>query len=131
MAEIVNETEQDMSLDGGIVKKENTDESEEKKPFDFSKQNQLKTKPIPAITTLLAGAVVSIVTFVNRYPLLKALEMILLFMVIFLLVGDIIKFVIDRFIIESEKEEEEDLEAEAVIEKNPETEEEAEEGIEG
>ena len=128
MAEIVNETDQDVSANEDIVQKE-SDIEEKKKQFDFSKQNKLKTKPIPAITMLIAGAVVSIVTFLNDYPLLKALEYTLLFMLLFLLVGDVIKLVADRFIIESEKEEETASEDEAVIEKNPETEEDTEDNI--
>lgn len=116
MAEIVNETPQDMPQDVDNQAEEAQVE-EQKQLFDLSKRNELKTKPIPAITTLLSAAVVSIVTYVNRYPLLKALILILVFMIIFLIIGDIIKFVVDRFIIESEKEI---LSEGEVIEKNPE-----------
>lgn len=124
MAEIVNETPQDMPQDVDNQAEEEQIE-EQKQLFDLSKRNELKTKPIPAITTLLAAAVVSIVTYVNKYPLLKALILILIFMVVFLIIGDIIKFVVDRFIIESEKEI---LSEGEVIEKNPEDIEETEDG---
>ena len=93
--------------------------------FDFSKRNQLKTKSIPAITTLLAGAVVSISTFVNRFELIEALKYIFIAMLIFYFAGEIIKFIADRFIIESEKDE---IPSDGeVIEKTPEENEEVQE----
>lgn len=115
-----------------IVKEENvTDDNlevteetvKEDNRFDFSKRNKLKTKPIPAITMLLAGAVVSITTYVNKVPLLLSLELILGFMIVFLIVGDILKFIADRFVIKSEEIIPEDGE---VIEKTPEEVQEAE-----
>lgn len=116
-----------------IVKEENLAENEEvdtleenlqeEQKFDFSKRNKLNTKPIPAITTLSAGAVVSVATFFNRIPVVKSLELILISMIIFLIIGDILKFIADRFIIESEEEIPADGE---VIEKTPEEAQEAE-----
>lgn len=58
-----------------------------------------RTKYIPAIVMLTAGFVVCIVTFLNDFSLKGALMAILFTMVGFLILGYIIKFLVNKFIV--------------------------------
>lgn len=85
-----------------------------------------RTRYIPAIVTLTAGFVVSIITFVYKYSLKSAMLTIALSMVVFFILGLVIKLLVNKFIVEpmirameeeearlqAEKEEQERLEAE-------------------
>lgn len=57
----------------------------------------MNTKNIPAIMTLSAGAVTSIVTFVLRYEIKTMLGILLAVLLLFYAAGHIIKFVLDKF----------------------------------
>lgn len=86
-----------------------------------------RTKYIPAIVMLTAGFVVCIVTFLNKYSLKGALMAILFTMVGFLIIGYMIKFVVNKFIIipmmeEAERRAQEEAEEAAKAEEEPETE---------
>lgn len=59
--------------------------------------NKLKTKPIPAIVMMIAGLSAAVMTRLNRYPVKDALIIILVSMLVFLVIGEAIKAVLDRF----------------------------------
>ena len=56
----------------------------------------LKTKPIPAIVTLLGGSVVEIDVFIQQLDFRKSLVIILASLVVFLVAGEIVKLLLDR-----------------------------------
>ncbi len=64
----------------------------EKKPEPL----HLKTKPVPAVVTLLGGAVAAIDVFVQQMELKDSLIIILVSMLVFLIAGEIIKLLLDR-----------------------------------
>ncbi len=76
---------------------------------------KLKTKTIPAIVMLLGGLVTSIVTFVNRYTLKDSLLWILLALIVFLILGYIVRAILNRIELPDDKAVGEDGE---VIEKS-------------
>lgn len=76
----------------------------------------LKTKPVPAIVMLLAGLIASISTYVQRIPTKDSLIIILVVLIVFLILGNIIKMLLDKIEIvipvEEEEVSEEEQEAE-------------------
>ncbi|MBQ6844670.1 MAG: hypothetical protein IJO60_08565 [Agathobacter sp.] len=71
----------------------------------------MKTKDVPAIVMLLAGAVYCLFGIINKIPLTEFLMHLLIILLIFWVFGGIVKIVLDRFIGEIEvKKEEEDSE---------------------
>lgn len=71
----------------------------------------MKARWIPALVTLSAGFVTSIVLIVNRYSNTEAMAILLAVMVVFYVIGLIIKGVAMKFLIVVEEEEEkEDVE---------------------
>ena len=57
---------------------------------------RLKTKPVPAVVTLTGGAAAAIVSFAGHFELRVALIFILICLCIFLVIGDVIKILLDR-----------------------------------
>ncbi|MBQ6576062.1 MAG: hypothetical protein IJL90_08155 [Lachnospiraceae bacterium] len=74
----------------------------------------MNTKRIPALVMLLAGAVVAIVTYINHYSLEESLKILILTLIVFLIVGVIIKLIFDSFHIEEPDEDRVDDEGEVV-----------------
>jgi hypothetical protein len=71
----------------------------------------MKTKDVPAIVMLLAGAVYSLYGIINRIPLTEFLLHLLVILLVFWMFGGIVKIMLDRFVGEIEtKEEDEDSE---------------------
>ncbi|MCR4909544.1 MAG: hypothetical protein K5985_12005 [Lachnospiraceae bacterium] len=70
----------------------------------------LKTKTIPALVMLLGGSVTAVSCFVRHFPVIMMLEGILISLVIFLIVGEIIKMLLDRIVIKPPEKEEQDEE---------------------
>ena len=60
----------------------------------------MNTKRIPALVMLLAGAVATIVTYINHYSLEDMLVVLILTLIVFLIIGIAIKLVFDSFHIE-------------------------------
>ena len=87
----------------------------------------MNTKKIPALVMLLAGAVATIVTYINHYSLEDMLVVLILTLIVFLIIGIAIKLVFDSFHIEEPDEDRVDDDGE-VVEKTeiPEDEENAE-----
>ena len=82
----------------------------------------LKTKSVPTITTLLGGLCAAVDTFIQRYPIMNSLIIILVTMIIFLIIGDVIKLLLDRIeiIVPVELPEDEAVENGESDEENPE-----------
>ena len=105
----------------GRPTKENMEEQEGEQLLEADEASEeelyhLKTKPIPAIVMLLGGAVSSIVTYVNHYTLKNMLLIVLISLIVFYILGVILKRVFDSFHIVMKKDEEDMTEGE-VIEK--------------
>lgn len=87
------------------VKKEILKDDELIEPEVEPEKLHLKTKSIPAIIMLLAGLVAAVDTFIQRYPIKKALPVIFLTLLLFLVIGNIVKALLDKIEIEPPKEE--------------------------
>lgn len=79
---------------------------------------KLKTKPVPAVVTLIGGAAAAIVSFVQHFELRYALIFILICLCIFLILGDVIKILLDRIKIPPKRDEDDSVDSEGeMIEK--------------
>lgn len=76
----------------------------------------MNTKKIPAIVMLLAGAVSCIVTYINGYEFKDILFILLWVLIVFLIIGSVVKKILDSFQMPDEETVDEDGE---VIEKQP------------
>ena len=74
----------------------------------------MNTNKIPALVMLLAGAVAVIVTYINHYSLEDMLVVLILTLIVFLILGVVIKLVFDSFHIEEPDEDRVDDEGEVV-----------------
>lgn len=77
---------------------------EEEQKEEQEETEKLKTKPVSAVVTLLAGAAVAIDVYIQKFPMWKALICILATLIIFLVIGDIVKLILDRIRIPIPKE---------------------------
>lgn len=64
----------------------------EKKP----EPKRLKTKPVPALVMLFGGSVVAVDVFIQQLDLKTSLLLILAGLVIFVIIGQIVKLLLDR-----------------------------------
>ena len=74
----------------------------------------MDTKKIPAFVMLLAGAVATIVTYINHYSLEDMLVVLILTLIDFLIIGVAIKLIFDSFHIEEPDEDRVDDDGEVV-----------------
>ena len=74
----------------------------------------MNTNKIPALVMLLAGAVAVIVTYINHYSLEDMLAVMILTLIVFLILGVVIKLIFDSFHIEEPDEDRVDDEGEVV-----------------
>ena len=56
----------------------------------------LKTKPVPAVVTLLGGGIVTADVFLQQLEFRKSLIIILISLIVFLFAGEIVKLLLDR-----------------------------------
>ena len=63
------------------------------------KEEHLKTTTLPAIVMLTAGGATAIMCFVSQYSVLRSLALTLGALVLFLIVGEIAKLILDRIVI--------------------------------
>ena len=56
----------------------------------------LKTKPIPAIVTLLGGGIVTADVFIQQLDFKQSLIIILISLIVFLMAGEFVKLLLDR-----------------------------------
>lgn len=74
----------------------------------------MNTNKIPALVMLLAGAVAVVVTYINHYSLEDMLVVLILTLIVFLILGVVIKLIFDSFHIEEPDEDRVDDEGEVV-----------------
>ncbi len=81
---------------------------------------KLKTRPVPAVVTLIGGATAGIVVSTQHYPLYVSLIVVLLSLCAFLVVGDLIKILLDKVELPPPKDESEEVGDDGeMIEKGP------------
>ncbi len=95
---------------------EKTEEEKQDEEEEVVEPLHLRTKTVPTIVMLFGGGAAAIFTFVRHDPLLTSLEIIFVALVIFLVLGDIIKLLLDT--IEIEPPEEKTGEKDKVIERS-------------
>ncbi len=83
----------------------------------------MNRKSIPLVLMLLAGAVTCIITFIKKYSVIDKLVALLVVLIIFFVLGNVLRFTLDYFDRENEKKA---LEEGEVIEKENESEEKTE-----
>lgn len=86
----------------------------------------MKRKNLPLLLMLIAGAVTCVITLIKQYTMLERLALLLGVMLLFCLLGNILKWTLDRFEAQIEKKLQEEGE---VIEKETDGEDAAEEGV--
>lgn len=74
----------------------------------------MNRKNLPLLLMLTAGAVTCVVTFISKYSMLERLASLLAVLVLFYLLGSILKWTLDHFDMQNEKKRQEEGE---VIEK--------------
>lgn len=84
----------------------------------------MNRKNLPLILMLTAGAITCIITLIKDYSIMGRLISLLIVLIVFYLLGSILKWTLDLFDKQNEKKEESE---EDVIEKQPETEGDSEE----
>ena len=83
--------------------------------------DRLKTKQLPAVVMLLGGAVAVILTYARGFSLREILVIVLASLLVFYILGLVLKRIFDSFKIKQKNEEEgSSLEEGEVIEKEPE-----------
>ena len=96
---------------------------ERAKELEEEKKNQpirLKTKPVPTVVTLVGGAIAAIIVCIQHYELHFALVIILISLLVFLVIGDVIKYLLDKIELPRPVEEQENVgEDGEMIEKGP------------
>lgn len=81
---------------------------------------KLKTRPVPAVVTLIGGATAGIVVFTQQYPLYISLIVVLLSLCAFLVVGDLIKILLDKVELSPPEDESDEVSEDGeMIEKGP------------
>lgn len=64
----------------------------------------MNTKPIPALTMLIAGILTCVVGYLQHYELYELLKLLVLVLVCFYLIGSVAKFVLDCVLNNTNKE---------------------------
>ncbi len=83
----------------------------------------MNRKSLPFLLMLIAGAITCIITFIRQYTIIDKLLALLIVLVIFLVLGNVLRFTLDYFDRENAKKA---LEEGEVIEKENESEEKTE-----
>ncbi len=89
---------------------EEVEGGEEQKEETPPPEIHLKTKTIPALVMLLGGAVTAVSSYVRHFSMIMMLESILIALILFLIVGHVIKMLLDRIVIRPPEEEPSDEE---------------------
>ena len=87
----------------------------------------MKTKPIPAIVMLSAGFVTCIIAIYTHMELIDFTKSLLLVLIVFYILGGIVKIILDKNFAQMKEEEEETADTEENPEDSQETEEETSE----
>ncbi len=67
----------------------------------------MNRKNIPLILMLVAGAVTCVITFINHYSVISKLVSLLVVLILFYFLGSLLKWTLDYFDAQNEKNEEE------------------------
>ena len=65
-------------------------------------EEHLKTKPVPAVIMLAGCSATAVMAFVRHYSMMQFLQAVLLALLLFLCVGVLAKFLLDRIVIRKE-----------------------------
>ena len=100
MSEVTEETKEELGVEenpeGAGDPGENGEEEE-------NTVTHLHTRQIPTIVMLSGGAAAAIFTFIRHDPLLTSLEIIFVALILFLVLGDVIKILLDGITIEKKE----------------------------
>ncbi|MCR5024548.1 MAG: hypothetical protein K6A90_09490 [Lachnospiraceae bacterium] len=97
MSEVTEETKEELGVEENP---EGAGDPEENGEEEENTVTHLHTRQIPTIVMLAGGATAAIFTFVRHDPLLTSLEIIFVALVLFLVLGDVIKILLDGITIE-------------------------------
>lgn len=99
-----------------------TEDLEEERAKDAEEEfDRLKTRQLPALIMLLGGAVAAFLTYIRDFQLSEMLIIVLVSLLVFYIVGLILKRIFDSFRIRRKEQEEDGVAEEGeVIEKEPE-----------
>lgn len=99
-----------------------TEDLEEERAKDAEEEfDRLKTRQLPALIMLLGGAVAALLTYIRDFQLSEMLIIVLVSLLVFYIVGLILKRIFDSFRIRRKEQEEDGVAEEGeVIEKEPE-----------
>lgn len=111
-----NQEEQALELITDIAQEEKDKERERELEQKKAVERAKKRKLIPPFMMLLSGAIISIAMFIWHYPLKDMLIVLLCVLIAFYLVGEIYKWMLDRFEAQIEQARMDEGE---VIEKEP------------
>ncbi len=110
------------SEDQNIKQNAQTEDIEEEQTKDAEEEfDRLKTGQLPAVIMLLGGGVAALLTYIRDFQLSEMLVIVLLSLLVFYIVGLILKRIFDSFRIRRKEQEEDGVAEEGeVIEKEPE-----------
>ncbi|MBQ7724727.1 MAG: hypothetical protein IJT63_03860 [Lachnospiraceae bacterium] len=97
MSEVTEETKEELGVEENP---EGAGDPEENGEEEENTVTHLHTRQIPTIVMLAGGATAAIFTFVRHDPLLTSLEIIFVALILFLVLGDVIKILLDGITIE-------------------------------
>ena len=97
MSEVTEETKEELGVEENP---EGAGDPEENGEEEENTVTHLHTRQIPTIVMLAGGATAAIFTFVRHDPLLTSLEIIFVALVLFLVLGDGIKILLDGITVE-------------------------------
>lgn len=99
-----------------------TEDLEEERAKDAEEEfDRLKTRQLPAMIMLLGGAVAALLTYIRDFTLSEMLIIVLVSLLVFYIVGLILKRIFDSFRIRRKEQEADGVAEEGeVIEKEPE-----------
>ena len=90
---------------------------DEKPKEEVKEEIHLKTRPLPALIMLIGGSVTVILCFIKHYEILHSLKLILCSLVVFLILGAVIREFLNNIVIERREDEETHSSRDAVIER--------------
>ncbi|MCR4590089.1 MAG: hypothetical protein K5668_04660 [Lachnospiraceae bacterium] len=105
MSDVSIEEGQEELTDPENTEEEKTEEENPDEEEEVPEPLHLHTKTVPTIVMLFGGASAAIFTFIRHDPLLTSLIIIFVSLVIFLVLGDLIKLILDSIVIEPPEKE--------------------------
>lgn len=77
-----------------------------------------RTKYIPSIISLAAGLIASIAAIINKYSSLETMVVVLVALIVFYIIGSLIRYIANKMLVIPEPEEEAESEEEENLEEN-------------